>query len=67
MATEDEMVRQHHQLDGYEFEQTLGITVCVFIYNKMLASRKVLSRSDVIPSLALIRTCLLLSPHTQLP
>ena len=24
MATEDEMVRQHHQLDGYEFEQTLG-------------------------------------------
>ena len=22
--TEDEMVRQHHQLNGYEFEQTLG-------------------------------------------
>ena len=21
---EDEMVRQHHQLSGYEFEQTLG-------------------------------------------
>ena len=48
-------------------QQTATITVCVFIYNKMLASRKVLSRSDVIPSLALIRTCLLLSPHTQLP
>ena len=23
-ATEDEMVGQHHQLDGHEFEQTLG-------------------------------------------
>ena len=23
-ATEDEMVRQHHQLNGYEFEQTPG-------------------------------------------
>ena len=23
-ATEDEMVRQHHQLNGYEFEKTLG-------------------------------------------
>ena len=22
--TEDEMVRQHHQLNGHEFEQTLG-------------------------------------------
>ena len=22
--TEDEMVRWHHQLDGHEFEQTLG-------------------------------------------
>ena len=23
-STEDEMIRQHHQLNGYEFEQTLG-------------------------------------------
>ena len=23
--TEDEMVRWHHQLDGHEFEQALGI------------------------------------------
>ena len=23
-AAEDEMVRKHHQLNGYEFEQTLG-------------------------------------------
>ena len=23
-ATEDEMVRWHHQLNGYEFEQTMG-------------------------------------------
>ena len=23
-ATEDEMVRQYHQLNGYELEQTLG-------------------------------------------
>ena len=24
-TTEDEMVRWHHQLDGHEFEQTLGV------------------------------------------
>ena len=23
--TEDEMVEQHHQLDGHEFEQVLGV------------------------------------------
>ena len=23
--TEDEMIRQHHQLDGYEFQQALGV------------------------------------------
>ena len=23
--TEDEMVRQYHRLDGYEFEQALGV------------------------------------------
>ena len=23
--TKDEMVRWHHQLDGYEFEQSLGV------------------------------------------
>ena len=23
--TEDEMVRRHHQLNGHEFEQTLGV------------------------------------------
>ena len=25
MTTEDEMVGWHHQLDGYEFEQALGV------------------------------------------
>ena len=25
MTTEDEMVGWHHQLDGHEFEQTLGV------------------------------------------
>ena len=24
MVNEDEMVRQHHQFNGHEFEQTLG-------------------------------------------
>ena len=24
-TTEDEIVRWHHQLDGHEFEQTLGV------------------------------------------
>ena len=27
MTTEDEMVRLHHQLDGHEFEQALGVGV----------------------------------------
>ena len=26
--TEDEMVGWHHQLDGHEFEQALGVGVC---------------------------------------
>ena len=26
MATEDEMVGWHHQLDGHEFDETLGDT-----------------------------------------
>ena len=26
--TEDEMVREHQQLSGYEFEQTLGGSMC---------------------------------------